>query len=433
MKEKALWVLLVLIAISSLKVELSSDTLKVELSSDTSLFKFLTSKRASSFPTNVNYLQIHDLSKIERLKAMVIKEEFEEWPTTIDANIRYQLVRGGRYNVHKGVYACRDKISGKPLRNRVELPSSNPFDFYTFIQTNLNILVMGDSLAVEFGIWFQNAGRAKNTTIIEGLRWRHRIAEGLAFSEVDGGGTISIWRNIDFWLRRNHGLPLPNSGRGWNKTWVATLHSRLPTSSDKVHVLIFRVSYPWLSMNNVTEESLSETLSVAQEYLGEPLTIIFMTVPINNNIVTRQDFDDFRAMNNRIRSFVTNLHSSDVLVSDLEVYMDNIIEWNAKQIGMNTSYPRCFLEERLAMRSNAHHVAQVCGERVPINSTSCRRNMLLNDGLHFCTETLGPRLFANWACLLECIERSSQAIRECERGCNEIYFTLDDTLSAGGI
>ena len=423
-RENALLVILVLVAISCIKVELSSEA---------SLLEDFASKLASSFPKNATYIRMRDVSKIEQPTTMVIRAAFEEWPTTTDTNIRYQLVRGDQYNVNAGTYPCRDKISGKPLGDRVELPSSNPFDFYTFIQTNLNILVMGDSLAVEFGTWFQNAGRAKNKTNIEGIDWKRYIAEGLVFSEVDGGGTISFWRNLGFWLRRNRGLALPNYGRGWTKSWVATLHSKLPKSSDKVHVLIFRVSHPWLSFADVTKKSLRETISVAREYLGRPLRIIFMTVPINNNIATQKDFDDFRAMNNRIRSFVTNLHSSDVMVSDLEVYMDNIIEWNAKQIGMNTSYPSCFLAERLAMPRYGHHVAQVCGERVSINSTSCRYNMLLNDGLHFCTETLGPRLFANWACLLQCTERSSQAIRNCERVCNEMYFTLDGTLPAGGI
>lgn len=77
------------------------------------------------------------------------------------------------------MYPCRNMISGKPLRNRVELPSSNSFQFYTFIQTNLNILVMGDSIPVEFGTWFHNVGRAKNKTNIEGLPWKHRIGEVL--------------------------------------------------------------------------------------------------------------------------------------------------------------------------------------------------------------------------------------------------------------
>lgn len=313
----------------------------------------------------------------------------------------------------------------------MELPSPNPFDFYTFIQTKLNILVMGDSLAVEFGTWLQNAGRAKNKSVIEGIDWRRYIAEGLVIGNVDGGGSISYWRNVAFWARKTEGLPLPNYGRGWNKSWVARLHSNLRSSSDKVNVLVFRVSHPWVRMGEVTEEALNETISVAHEYLGRPLTIIFLTVPINNNIVTERDLNDFRAMNNRIRSLVAKLNTSDILLSDTEFYMDNIIQWNAKQIGMNTSYPSCFLAERLVMRGVAHHVAHVCAEHVPANSTTCRRNMLVNDGVHLCMETLGPRFFANWACLLQCADGSPEALRGCERGCNEVYFDLDNPLASG--
>ena len=163
----ALRVLLVLVAISCLQVNLSSET---------SPLKKLTSKFD---------VRIHGLSKIEMPIAMVIRAAFEAWPTTMDRNIKYQLVRGDRHNVNAGTYPCRDKTSWKPLGDRVELPSSNPFDFYTFIQTNLNILVMGDSLAVEFGTWFQNAGRAKNKTNIEGIDWKRYIAEGLVFADVD--------------------------------------------------------------------------------------------------------------------------------------------------------------------------------------------------------------------------------------------------------
>ena len=140
-------------------------------------------------------------------------------------------------------------------------------------------------------------------------------------------------------------------------------------------------------------------------------------------------------MNYRIRSFVEYLNASDVLLSDAEVYMDNVIEWNAKQIGTNASYPRCFLEEGLQHERGqkfGQHVAQVCAEHVPHNSASCRRNMLLFDGIHFCMmESLGPRLYANWACLLQCTESSSQVLREWERGCNEMYFHLNNSVAGG--
>jgi hypothetical protein len=50
--------------------------------------------------------------------------------------------------------------------------------------------------------------------------------------------------------------------------------------------------------------------------------------------VTETDLIDFRAMNSLVRSFVTNLNASDVLLSDVATYMENVMEWNAKQLGI---------------------------------------------------------------------------------------------------
>lgn len=181
----------------------------------------------------------------------------------------YQLVRGPRYtNSGSASYTCRNASTWEPLDGRVELPSSNPFDFYTYIRTKLNILVMGDSLAVEFGTWFQSAGQATNNTVLEYLQWWRSVAEGMALAEVDGGGSISYWRILGLWKRGACNGPLPNSGRGWRDSWVITLQTNLPDSSKKVDVLIFRVSHPWLRPDEVTYKDLDETVSVAHEYLG---------------------------------------------------------------------------------------------------------------------------------------------------------------------
>jgi hypothetical protein len=45
-------------------------------------------------------------------------------------------------------------------------------------------------------------------------------------------------------------------------------------------------------------------------------------------------------------------------------------------------------------------------------------------------ETLGPRLMANWACLIQCAYQGEERVREFERGCNSKYFTLDEPLLA---
>jgi hypothetical protein len=187
---------------------------------------------------------------------------------------------------------------------------------------------------------------------------------------------------------------------------------------------------------------MQETIDTARELLGKQLVVVFQTAPMNNNVVTSEDLRQFRAMNDLIRSFVVKSNASDVLLSDVEVYMDNVNAWNAQQIGTTTTNSSLYLMQHLKGKRNlAHHICQVCSEQVPHNSINCKRNLLSNDGQHFCMETLGPRLTANWACLIQCAyqgefesarvqECESSRVRECERGCNSKYFTLDEPLLA---
>ncbi|KAI2502201.1 hypothetical protein MHU86_12253 [Fragilaria crotonensis] len=346
--------------------------------------------------------------------------------------IEYQRVRGPHYNRSQiSAYACRNITTWEPLDDRAELPSSSPFDFYTYIQTNLNILVMGDSLAVEFGSWFQNAGRGTDKNILKYIPIGDHLGEGLTTSKVDGGGSISYWRILGLWEKRTLNRPLPNLGKGWNESWPSTLRAALPDPSDKINVLIFRVSHPWLGTREVTVHRLMETVALAKLYLGEPLPIIFVTVPLNNNVVTKENMADFRAMNDLVRTFVRDLNASDVLLSDVEAYLDNVIEWNANMIGMDTSDPSYFLAERLRIPDlkYRHHVAAVCSERNSSNMTDCQRNMLVKDGLHFCMETLGPRLYANWACLIQCSFGKSEDLRQCELECNKKNFYFDEPMT----
>jgi hypothetical protein len=53
--------------------------------------------------------------------------------------------------------------------------------------------------------------------------------------------------------------------------------------------LIFRVSHPWLSSEEVDKGRLNETIQVARSYLGQELIVIFQTAVFNNNIETGED------------------------------------------------------------------------------------------------------------------------------------------------
>jgi hypothetical protein len=394
-----------------------------------------------------------------------------------DLPITYQLVRGHRFSYHAMgnttiQYACRNATTWEVMDDRMDLPpstnnNSNPFDFQFVFQTSLNILIMGDSLAVQCGSWLQVAGGGRsNKTILHWLDWKSDgLVEGMAVATVNGGGSIAYWRLMNFWRPNGMKLRLRQRGRGWRKPWVSHLQTMLPSPSDKYNVIVFRISHPWIPIHEVTDEALNETIQTAREHLGQPLIFIFQTAPFENNVVTETDLIEFRAMNNLVRSFVTNLNASDVLLSDVATYMENVMEWNAKQLGIiprNTTTPTAtttttqtstnssYVLDRLAVppphlgmsapRFRAH-VAQICSEPPPPSQNyTCRFNMLSNDGMHPCMESLGPRMFANTACLIQCAyndtrETSSTGsnsspvdIRECERGCNERFFRLDQPL-----
>jgi hypothetical protein len=339
----------------------------------------------------------------------------------IEPFIEFSLLDGVRLNVTEASqYACRNVTTGEPLATRKDLPTKHPFNFAITIRTNLNILVMGDSLAVEFGSWFQVASEATNKTILQMLSWRKSIAEGMAIAHVQGGGSIAYWRILGFLKEENRKFLLPNYGKGWRASWIRQLWSNLQNhTSRRIDVFIFRISHPWLKIDEVTTTELKNQVEFAQWLLGEKIIIIFLTAPMNNNLITDQDFIRFSAMNDLVRSFALTVNKPNILLSDIESYMNN-----ARQIGMNISDPS-YLSSSLTPEPGenfANHIAQVCSENVPHLSKYCQKNMISNDGMHFCMETLGPRMFANWACLIQCSLKS--APRTCNDSCHERFFVF---------
>jgi hypothetical protein len=320
-------------------------------------------------------------------------------------------------------YACRNGMSGEPLNMRKELPSNHPFNYSISIRTNLNILVMGDSLAIEFGSWLQMAAGAQNKTFLKSLKWHKSFAEGLTIAHVQGGGSVSYWRMLAFWDDRGKKRKLPNRGRGWREAWLKQLLSSLQRhTSMRIDVLIFRISHPWISMDEVTTTALINQIEYAKRRLGEGLMIIFLTAPMNNNVVSEQDFIQFRAMNTLVTSFVKKVRKPNIFLSDIGSYMDNVIMWNSIQMGLNTSSPSYlyhFLKPS-PKQDYRHHIVQVCSEYVEPLSQDCQRNLISYDGLHFCMETLGPRIFANWACLIKC--SFATISRSCNELCHEYYM-----------
>ena len=62
------------------------------------------------------------------------------------------------------------------------------------------------------------------------------------------------------------------------------------------------------------------------------------------------------------------------------------------------------------------------GERSPGPDSACGWSMLYKDGIHWCLETVGPRILGGVACLLRC--SGVAAAGDCHRACNERYMRL---------
>jgi hypothetical protein len=125
---------------------------------------------------------------------------------------------------------------------------------------------------------------------------------------------------------------------------------------------------------------------------------------MNNNVISSQDFAELKAMNEVIRYFVTGRRNINIMYSDIKSYMTSFIIRNGLQMEMNISDPLFFLRylEPQPIQIQRHHIAHICSENVPHLNADSARSMLSFDGMHFCMETLGLRMFANWACLIKC-------------------------------
>jgi hypothetical protein len=102
----------------------------------------------------------------------------------------------------------------------------------------------------------------------------------MAVATVNGGGSIAYWRLMNFWRPNGMKLRLRQRGRGWRKPWVSHLQMMLPSTFDKYNVIVFRISHPWIPIQEVTDEALNETIQTAREHLGQPLIFIFQTAPL---------------------------------------------------------------------------------------------------------------------------------------------------------
>lgn len=393
----------------------------------------------------------------------VVDEEQQDNAVTVvggsaSRRISYTMRRGDSYNMTFAASAYRcplgnaiDKFGNPKWFREPLLKSLQPhLNFTTFVQTNLRILVLGDSVAIQLGQLLEEVlGVIPSSRHVLHESW-HRH-EGLTVSATSGGGAIAHFRLTGMLLAKGEGQPIPNHGYGWNRTHVNRLmqHRHLINGDDSnldepgFDVMIFRVSHGWLKFSDITEASVRETIQLAQE-LFRVKKIILLNLPFNNNIKSHEGLQDWKrtnAMLDRVAVAYPSELTGNVQVSVLQfAQWTNLLTFqNAKAIGWNTTDAagnpdESYVLDRLGCKKqHPISIAQGCAEKATKGDCQCNRNRVSQDGMHWCLESLGGRLSAGLACLMTCFQDDLEnggltggaiELRACEAQCNDQYMSL---------
>jgi hypothetical protein len=341
-------------------------------------------------------------------------------------------------------------------------PLERALNFTTAVSTDLKILIMGDSVGKQFAHGFEEAAGAthENRHV---LRYSWGLHEGLTLSApVRGGGQVAGWRITGMLTEQAENKPLPNSNAGG---WVREDATALLNHSSSHDILgegsgedghnkktgyfdsmVFRIPHGWIQLKKITEKSLQQTVKLAHELFGVS-TVVFVSMPMINNIQTMQDLLDLKNANERLRGFAQGWRTTrnntggdgvkDVMVLEFGHLVDHLMEENARLMGYDTS-DQNYTMNRLSSGYMKKSVPLVCGNHTAVGAKECKGNSFSLDGMHWCMESIGGRVFAGLACLLGCAHNndtptsshettSTEDVHQCERLCNAQFMSLEPT------
>jgi hypothetical protein len=392
----------------------------------------------------------------------LILEESENQPSRISYTLHPKYLQPHK-NIFSQDYQCPIVEEGPNIRARRGLPAEmnntmGVLDFTTRVTTDLKILFMGDSISMQNSQGFEEAAGALHAhRAVFRKSWRHY--EGLTISApVRGGGVVAGWRLTGLLSRTRENKPLPNKkGGGWVRKDVHTLtaHTYNTTTNNQgegeseksravgsFDAMVIRIPHGWMTLNEISEKALNETVHLAHQLFGVS-SIVFMSLPFVNNVHTMEDLRLLNETNTLIRNFVRKWEKSGdadsgvkhLLLLEFGDFVDSLMEWNARLMGFDTSVANYTMEQ--LGENGKPSIAQLCSTRVPVGSSTCERNSISFDGMHWCVETIGGRVFAGTSCLLACAFNNktrdgstnyattrTTAIRQCEQRCNDDFMSL---------
>lgn len=405
--------------------------------------------------------------------------------------LSYRLEYDKPYNVTYGPHTqCAIGITtnkwGRKAITRVGLtePFSKILNVTAYLQTNLKIITVGDSVGIQFHEVLEEALQpppSSTTGIGSGNNDTYRTLLDFAWPEhesvsvtapVNGGGALAALRMTGLLLEEGRGKPPPNkppnirdASGGWLPERVRqildynyTMTTRSGAGSaetittttktiDSFDVMIFRMPHGWLPASSFTRERMETSVRLAKELFGVH-TVIIQTLFLNNNVKTMDDLNEMRETNRVIRELVDaswgNSDIPNLLLMDFGGWVDQLTELNAQLAGMDTKLNSNYTLERLGCAKYPPTIAMSCvNNNVRPGDCKCIRNVMSIDGMHWCMETLGGRIIGGMSCLMQCsllvnknnstidmsLEKKRHLLGNCQQHCNDQFMSLRDASS----
>ena len=399
-------------------------------------------------------------------------------------------------------YTCHAGILPPSLSGRAIL------NFTTTISTDLNILFVGDSITQQFAQGFYAS------VVAEDSMGSHSITRSFINGQIfgnsglhvctsivaptRGGGASAYWRVLELMSNRTervfvnckrekgfdrqegkrlsryryayppnktkNELAKVNTNRNNGATtWYRTRLDHNDTQKQYYQVegfdcCVLRLQHGWMELQEITRERIVEEIELCNTVVGAK-TVVVSTLPLNNNVLTKADWELIIKINDIIRTIAQNwkppASEGDgvkyVLVQEFGMLTNQILWLNAQHIGYNITIPdftkndgwekqgsEFLLHRYQGIKSMRHapSIPMVCAYHIedPFsieNKTAgqCFFNRISRDGMHWCVEALGPRYSASIACLLGCVYNgkgpsNSGDLRKCEQECNHQFMSI---------
>ena len=368
----------------------------------------------------------------------VVKKQEKDKKTVRDSTISYKLIRGLTYNnTYDPFYICKaDGYTGERASLSPKFSQNGVLDFHVQITTSLKILIVGDSVGIQFAQALQEAtGALSENRHVVYHSWRQHEGVTVA-SPVRGGGAAAGFRITGLLKekQKNNQYQLaPVPGGGWMSSNVTSLKEAIADSQMKkrpghtnvsnndininagdLDVIILQFPFGWLekpALDLFTEDALMDAINTSHKAFGAK-TIILQTIPIQNNVMDMKK--ELHSINNAIYEFAHKYNPPNdgtgvrnVMVMDFAWLSFNLFLHNAVGLKLLPSSTLELLEKRSLsssslvaealnpvskMKLNCCHkeypqiYSHVCGEILnePNNTKYCKMNTYSLDGMHWC-------------------------------------------------